>query len=292
MDINSAKPNFFKRNYMYIIWFVFYFMLAWRIFGLNFTGFMFVLLMYIISLTIAFLPIGEKILRLINQVRSLETKQEKDYLIPVFEDVYTEAKNKYPNLREDIEICTIDVMYINACALGRRTIAVTSGAIDSLSEEELKGFIAHELGHIRNGDTKAELLATVGNGIFTLFSLVSKIILNALESILSRLGGTGFIGFAGFLVFVAKAIFNIIIFLLVYIGELILSINRRKNEYKADEFAYDIGYGNNLVAALYLLKSMCMSDKASLVDRLKTSHPHIAKRIGRLETMIDNNEQM
>ena len=176
-------------------------------------------------------------------------------------------------------------MYINAFALGRKTVAVTKGAVESLSEDELKGFIAHELGHIAHGDTKALLLTTVGNGIFMIFIIAAQFVMNIINSVIDRRGTTGLI------LRLMKLWFYMMLFYLLYIGQFILAINSRKNEYAADRFAFKIGYGDDLVSALYLLQDMCISDNAKLVDRLKASHPHIAKRIGKLEDMIDDAEQ-
>ena len=47
-------------------------------------------------------------------------------------------------------------MYVNAFAIGRNTIAVTMGAIETFSSDELKGIIAHEFGHLSNGDTNSK----------------------------------------------------------------------------------------------------------------------------------------
>ena len=236
---------------------------------------------YSVSIGIMFTPIGENILRLINGVRKLYTKREQEYLIPLFSDVYTEAKAVYPYLANDIEICIIDAMHINAVATGRKTVAVTRGAVDSLSEEELKGFIAHELGHIANGDTRAVLFMTVGNGIYSIFIIAIKKIINLLDILLYR------IGWLWVIITIIKLIFYIMLFYLGYIAQIIIAINSRRNEYRADKFAYEIGFGNDLVEALYLLQGMCISDQSKLVNQLMASHPHIAKRIGTLEAMID-----
>ncbi len=41
-----------------------------------------------------------------------------------------------------------------ACGLGERTaVVVTSGLLERLDRDELQGVVAHEIGHIRNGDT-------------------------------------------------------------------------------------------------------------------------------------------
>jgi len=276
--------NFFRNNNLYIIWCIMYFILGWLILGASWISFIIVFFFYFISFSIAFSEIGENLLRFVNRVRKLETKREKNYLIPLFDDVYAEATKIYPDIKENIEMCIIDAAYINAFALGQNTVAVTKGAINSLSEDELKGFIAHELGHIYHGDTKALLLTTIGNGIFALFIILAQTIVNIINNMFDRRG------MAGFLTGLIKWLFNISLFIFVYMGQFVLAINSRRNEYRADKFSYEIGYGDDLVSALYLLQDMSISNNTKLIDKLKESHPHIAKRIGTLETMIDNAE--
>jgi len=254
-------------------------------FGAQLISFGATAVIYFTSLSIALSDTGEEILKFVHRIRNLETKREKYYLLPLFRDVYTQAKKFDPNLSKNIKIHIIDSMNINAYALGRKTVAVTKGAIDSLTEEELKGLIGHELGHIANGDTIALLLSTIGNGIFTILIIAAQTAVNIINAVIDRRGLAGV--FMGFI----KLCFSIVLFWFCYIGEFLLSINSRANEYAADEFAFKIGYGDDLVSALYLLQDMCISDNAKLGDRLKASHPHIAKRIGTLESMIDEEEQ-
>lgn len=283
-SLPKLPKDLIKSNWIYIIWFAFYFSIAWSLLGTNIISFFILAVAYAVSIRIALSDIGEKLLRFMNNVRILETKKEKEYLFPIFADVYIKAKENYPDLRKDIQICIVDAMYINACALGRYTIAVTKGAINSLSEEELKGFIAHELGHIAHGDTIVSLLTNIGNGIFAIVTIIFKLIMLLMEAISMLFGGKGI---ASMISFVTKMVMQVGLFLLVYIGEIILSINSRRNEYSADEFAYNIGYGDNLIESLYLLQDMSISGKNDLVQKLKSSHPNIAKRIGRLEMLLD-----
>ena len=57
---------------------------------------------------------------------------------------------------------------INAFAAGytpdRAVVAVTRGAVDRLSRDELQGVVAHELSHVLNGDARLnlQLLALIG----------------------------------------------------------------------------------------------------------------------------------
>ncbi len=62
----------------------------------------------------------------------------------------------------------------NAFATGRSpqhaAVAVTSGLLEILSEEELKGVIAHELSHVRNRDTLTMTVAAALAGAITMLA--------------------------------------------------------------------------------------------------------------------------
>ncbi len=63
---------------------------------------------------------------------------------------------------------------MNAFATGRdyqhASIAVTTGIIDALENEELEGVIAHELSHIKNYDVRVMMLVAVLAGVIVLLS--------------------------------------------------------------------------------------------------------------------------
>jgi len=279
MDILNKIAKGFLSNPLYAIWFIFYFYISIRLLNDNNT---LVLLLYAISIAIAISSFGETILRFIERIRPLYTKTEKEYLIPIFEEVYNEAKEKHPELKE-IEICTIDTMAIKACAVGVKTIAISRGAIETFSENELKAIIAHEISHIINGDTIATLLTTIGNGIFALFVFIVKSAIMASDIIRDKEG------FESGLNKAIKMIFSIIVFIIVFPGELLLSIRSRQNEFRADRFSYEIGYGNYMIEALYLLEKINLGDNSSIVTRITASHPIVAKRIGVLEALVDRD---
>ena len=62
-------------------------------------------------------------------------------------------------------------------------------------------------------------------------------------------------------------------------------MNSRTNEIEADIFAYDIGYGRELTASLYLLQKISLSTGVGLMEKMKASHPHMAYRIAHLEKL-------
>jgi heat shock protein HtpX len=67
----------------------------------------------------------------------------------------------------------IDTPALNAYAAGLRegqyVIAVTRGLVDTLTDDELEGVLAHELTHIRNRDTQLMVIAIIFAGIFAFF---------------------------------------------------------------------------------------------------------------------------
>lgn len=276
------------KNYVYIIWIVLYFTIAWYLLGADWNSFILVFFLYGISILIALSPVGEALLRFIEKVRPIRTKEEKEYLLPIFEEVYENAKEKDEKLNDNIKLYIIDNMYVNAFAIGRKTIAVTMGAIQTFTQDELKGIIAHEFGHLSNGDTKA-LLSTIGNGIFTILIFILKIILLITDIIFSLTK----IPFLNIFTIIAEFIFDIGVILFSYISQILLSINSRQNELWADTFAFDIGYGEELVSSLYILQKISLPQNLSILDRLRASHPNTARRIEQLENLLDaENEEI
>ncbi len=69
------------------------------------------------------------------------------------------------------KVYIIDDKGLNAFATGRdpdhSSVAVTSGLLDALSDSELEGVLAHELGHIKNYDIRVSMVA------FALVTVVS-----------------------------------------------------------------------------------------------------------------------
>jgi len=246
-----------------------YYLLAVSLFGWTFWSFFLVFLVCVLSLAVASSPLGEVAVRLCNRVRRLETAREKEYLRPLFGEVYNKARRQNPELPK-IYLFVIDSMTINACAMGRHTIAVTKGAMQTFSEEELKGVFSHEIAHILHMNTLASLYAMVGNGVFTLTILIAKLILSVAK------GGLG--AFDGF--------FNVFILVFLFPMQVALAMSNRKAERQADMYAIDLGYGEGLIEALYLLEKISLSREGPLIKRLLASHPRVTNRIEGLEVRL------
>lgn len=284
------KGGFFKSNWAYLIWFCFYFSFAVMTIYLfsNDLGLSFVLALVIYGtcIGIALSPVGEVIVRLMEGAKPIQTQQDKDYLLPIFEEVYEEAKRFSPNINQDINLYVTDSMAVNAFAVGRKTIAVTRGAINTFSPDELKGILSHELGHMANGDTKALLISLVGNGFFSLIIFVLRLFMNLVQIISNIFSGKNIvIVVIAVITFITRLVIDISVFIFMFAGNAILALNSRYSEYLADEYAYLIGYGEDLKNAFYIINQLTMPAKVTLTERLMASHPYTSARIERLEKL-------
>lgn len=275
--------DFWKHNPAYLICTVCYFFICNAFINHSFL----LLLVYIISLLIGFSPLGEKLLRILSHVRPLETKQETEYLQPLFDEVCILAKKNNKNKLPHIEICVIDNMTVNAMALGRHTIAVTKGAMNTFTEDELKAVIAHEIAHILYGNTIASLYVLIGNGVFSVLVLFARVCLFLIDWLKSALVGKR--GLISFFLSLLQLLFELNILILNFGLQVILTANQRKNEFQADRFSYSIGYDTDMIEALYLLEKISLGDNSSIIQKMTASHPRVTLRIKKLEEL---DEQM
>lgn len=286
-EVLDDMLNFWGNNKIYFISTIIYFYISFKILGGTVETFFNLIIIYLVTIFIAFSPTGEKLLRLLNNVRPLETSKEKEYILPLFEEVFKQAKsrNKYLN---KIEICVIDNMTVNAMAIGRHTVAVTKGAVQTFTEEELKAVIAHEVAHIVHEDTTARLYAIIGNGIFTIILFIYKLILFIFECINETVSRNKNV--LSFFITLIRFILEISTFLFTFSLQIVMMTNSRKNEFNADKFSYDLGYDQEMIEALYLLEKISLGDNSTIIQKMTASHPRITKRIEYLESLDEQSE--
>lgn len=221
----------------------------------------------------------ERILRKCESVRRVATNTEKERLYPLFKEVYQKAIAENILIGKNVKLYIVDSMEVNAFIIGRNTLTITRGALKMLTNEEIKGLMAHEFGHLSNYDGVTAILINFCTTIYLLTFIITSFILTFLENL-----------FINELKFISEicGVINLVIQLpikVVYlIFILIVSGGSRKTEYKADTYACRLGYQEELKSALYKLYNMQISDrKKGLIENLQRSHPVLAYRIERLE---------
>ena len=259
--------NFVKSNVVFLAWLAFYAVVLAIIATDDIEIFWTLIIMELVSLVVAFSPLGEWLLRVISGARKIRTEKDRNYLMPIFNAVYEDVKESNKRISRNIQLYIDEDKDINAYAFGSNSISVTRGAMDCLTEEQLKGVIAHELGHMNNGDTKVTLVLTVGNGAFSIMWLFLRFASRKYEK-------SGDLAYVFILVGIIK-----------FLMAIFIAVGNRRNEYMADKFAYDNGFGEGLLETLYLFNEMSGKERIPLKERLKASHPNLDKRIERIEQL-------
>ena len=190
-----------------------------------------------------------------------------------------------------------DALNAFASGINEKTFAVTltRGIINTLSDEELEGVIAHELTHIRNRDVRLLIVTIVFVGIFaTIADLALRMLLNGGGNMFSSRNRKNDKGGGAMLLLIILLVAGAIYFLSI-LFKLALS---RSREYMADAGAVELTR-NSLALASALkkisghstirevqndeVKELFIDYKVQGFFSLFATHPPIEKRIQVLE---------
>lgn len=315
--IEFLKRMFRKSNTTVVIYLIINYILISAIICLLFSGggvvgillgLLVGLVAYVISLALALSPIGEWLLRLQCQCHPIEklSPELQNYILPIFQEVYQQAMAEDSTIAPDIKLYFTENEDENAFALGRKTVAVTTGGLQNpMFREQLKGILGHEFGHLAHKDTDLLLLITVGNMIITLAITILKVIIiaatfifNAMATIVGWLShgdrdhticvffiklGTSIASFLS-LVFI-----NLFMRVWTQVGQLLVMKGSRENEYEADAFSCSIGYGRELYSFFQTLGG---EEEVSKLGILVSTHPPTSLRMERLLNQINEQERI
>lgn len=233
---------------------------------------------------------GDKIVLSVSGAKEITDREQNRYLWNLVENLCIASGQPRPH------IYLIEDAAPNAFATGRdpehASIAITTGLIGLLENEELEGVIAHELSHIKNSDTRLMLLAAVLVGSLT---LMGDLFFRAGLRRRRREGG-GLVALFGLVVILLSPI----------VGQLIKFAISRQREYLADASGSLLTrYPEGLASALEKINAVArpvervsqatahlwISDPyggqtlRSRMAQLWSTHPPIEDRIRRLREM-------
>ncbi|MBQ8414836.1 MAG: M48 family metalloprotease [Clostridia bacterium] len=243
-----------------------------------------ILILYLISIAIAISPIGEAVLALMSGAKRMSRADMQSRMIPIVTKVHNRALAKSPGLSKVIHLKVMYDPVPNAFALGRRTICITEGLFD-LTDDMIEGIIAHEIGHLACHHTVIQLLIGGGNFIITFILMLVKGIaalltgIGALFSFSRDKTASG----CGCIMSIVGLISSGIIWLWTKFCMLFLMWSSRANEYDADKYAMEIGFGYELASALDTIGTGVPQN--SLIKALYSSHPETHDRIGKLQAL-------
>lgn len=175
---------------------------------------------------------------------------------------------------------------------GQEAIVVSQGALDKLDRDQLSAVVAHEFGHIAQGDIPVNMRLLIALGGLNAIDEVGKLLMVRSDGVLIAQPGV-IVGF------VIRGIGSIGVFF----GRLIRSAFCRQREYLADASA--VQYTRNpvsLASALSVIRDetdddaihgvyaeevthLCFQtgDKTNLYNRVFATHPPVQKRIDAID---------
>ena len=246
------------------------------------------IVLYLVSLLIALSPVGEWILRLQTGCKKIQNDEQRNFIEPIFREVYDKARAQDPSISDKVKIYMNHDEAPNAFATGRKTICVTEGML-YMPVEQIKATLGHEFGHLAHKDTDLILVVAVGNLIVSAFILLFRLAIDLVHLlfVFSSVFVGGSEGVFGALIstvyhLAMTAVVVGLTWIWTKIGVLLVMKSSRANEYEADEFSFRLGYGNELCA---LLNSFSGTNANGLFANLVSSHPDKDDRIARLQEL-------
>lgn len=216
---------------------------------------------------------------------------EEERLYPALEELLEKAGS-----RRRVRIWIEESRELNAYATGNHTIAISRPLLERLPPGELRGVLAHELGHLLSGDTAvAAAFATAGllpqavYGVYRIGSLVVR----KTFSLTGIITGAIVLVVLGYLlnrIHLLKAVIPVLLFVVLFavlnrVFRFFALMLARLAEYRQDAFAFRLGYGEGLRRVLEKLAA----SGEPVVNRyyivMHSTHPVIHNRIRRLEKL-------
>ncbi len=253
-------------------------------------GIMYISIIISLGMTLFSYYYGDKVALRTSGAREI-TKDDNPYVYRMVENLSITAGTPMPKVH------IIDSPALNAFATGRdpehASIALTTGIIDALENEELEGVIAHELSHIKNYDIRVMTIVVVLVGSI---AIMSDMFMRA-HLFGGRRRGSGSQGSPVFMI-----IGITLLILSPFIAEVIKLAVSRKREYLADASgALLTRYPEGLARALEKISSSSIKletankgtahlfisnpFKTNSFNKMMSTHPPIEDRIKLLRQM-------
>jgi len=199
--------------------------------------------------------------------------------------IVNEVKCKL-NYKRNINIIRVKSNIFNAYAMsnlkGQSVIVIYDGLYNSLSFEELKSVIGHELGHIINKDTISKLFNFSFQYNIMKFKKYSSMVMNFIQNLSNK------IPFLGLLFLIYNLVYRllvIIIDIVLYLNNMVQHFGYKQCEYIADNMGAKVTNNQIMINTLSIMKGL--EDKnisdVNILATLLSEHPKTENRIKKLK---------
>lgn len=260
-------------------------------------------LLYFVILSLSLSPIGEWILRMKFRCRKIRDRRLQSRIFPLFQEVYSAARAKAPAVSGSVRVFVEYSKRANAFALGRKSVCVTTGLLRR-SDDEIKGILGHEFGHLAHKDTDLNLVVNIAGGMTDFIFLgvwLAVTLLSAALRVLGLIKSVSALGADEITAVITGIAADMIVLLAVYIllrlwhmaGNLLLMARSRSAEYRADGFSAELGYAQGLISFLHALPDSVRGRRNPFkrffraVSTVGATHPQTWKRIEAVEKRMN-----
>ncbi len=221
--------------------------------------------------------------RLFLSVRKKSIREESR-IYPILERVQSLYQSKHGN-RINVRVCMMDVPHINGMALGRSTIAVSTGLLKTGNDDEVSAVMAHEIGHLHYHDGGYNVALAIAS-IPTQFlcSAVKAIFFSGDDNDVPFFGISLFIIFSFF--FAYFSFFWLFSLPFLFVVRMLDSTTIWPSEYRADRFVISLGLAPAMIELFERIEDEDVRNKAGFLSQYLYSHPPTALRIDRLERAL------
>lgn len=262
----------------FVNWFTLY--VVSEMFGLA-NAELWALVVIVIIVAISLTPTAESILRFFHGGR-LSRGEETEIISNSFQPVMERAKEAGDFKHRTPQFYVSDNLFPNAFAIGSNSIVITKKLVDIATAGELSAVIAHEMGHLKNGDSQVRLINAIINVVGSIAAKIGTVFITIIAfftGIFSESSSSAF--FVYLIGIVIVWVLRTIHWLLqraINLGTLAVG---RQAEYVADGYVKKLGYAPHMVSFLQKVAPMDIRT-SGWVEALYRTHPEPGKRIEKL----------
>ncbi|MCD7871923.1 MAG: M48 family metalloprotease, partial [Clostridiales bacterium] len=248
----------------------------------------FIFIVYFLSVFFSLSPLGEWALRKRMRCKKIKNSAVVKRIYPLFKEVYLRAMRLDSSLTDGVKLFIQADNSPNAFAVGRKSVCVTTGLLN-LTDDEIKGILGHEFGHLAHKDTDLNLVVNISNVLINIVFLILWMFVISLAFVfkvyflmLSFMSENKHSSFRETLMqiislFAVFAVVNIIRRVWFSLGNLLLLASSRGKEYKADEFSCLLGYKSEMLSFFEMLPDSGKKGKLrrfiSSISTVGATHP-------------------
>jgi len=221
--------------------------------------------------------------------------RNKQKLSSCFERVKTKVEQESKHVSKRVKVYYIPSDEINAYAFGWRSIGVTAGTLN-LDNKTVETLIAHEYGHLVNGDAVLNMVLMVNAlGIVTILASYQFVFLVMIYLFILFAYLIGMMRFSFLSYFISnkiiegiRAVGNFFRLVVLRLCEILICLVGRKGELLADGYACKLGYGFYLQN--FLTRYAQDRQIHGFIDVLYRTHPAKELRIANLSRVLERRQ--